>query len=129
MKVVKFLKKKLPDYPFIHNRSVGSTCTGNHLFPDTRFDCNHYNLIIEVDEHKHRGANYKCDKQRMYDIIAKLGQPCIFIRYNPDNKKNTIDNKKSDQNILLKKIKKYLELEEDDKPWNNYGYKSVYLFY
>lgn len=35
-------------------------------------------LIVEVDEHKHRGVDYKCDEQRMYDIIAKLGLPCIF---------------------------------------------------
>ena len=26
------------------------------------------------------GADYKCDEQRMYNIIAKLGLPCIFIR-------------------------------------------------
>nr|QBK88537.1 MAG: uncharacterized protein LCMiAC01_02140 [Mimivirus LCMiAC01] len=122
MKIVKFLRTQLPDHEFIHNKSVGRDCTDGHLFPDIRFDCNNYQLIIEVDEHKHRGANYRCDKQRMYDIIAKLGQPCIFIRYNPDNKK-------SKQEILLKKVKKYLELEEDTKPWNKYGYKAVYLFY
>ena len=34
------------------------------------------------------GANYECDVQRMYNIIAKLGMICIFIRYNPDDKKS-----------------------------------------
>lgn len=89
---------------------------------DIKFDCNHYYLIIEVDEYKHRGANYKCDKQRMYDIIAKLGLPCIFIRYNPDDKK-------SDKNILLDKVKKYLDIKETEQIWDDYGYYVEYLFY
>ena len=93
--VVKYLQEKLPDENFIHNESVGSQCTKNdrentngHLFPDIRFDCGFYHLIVEVDENQHRGADYNCDKQRMYDIISKLGMPCIFIRYNPDSKES-----------------------------------------
>ena len=70
-KVVKYLRNKIPDYDFIHNKSVGKECTYGHLLPDIRFNLGFYQLIVEVDEHKHRGANYKCDKQRMYDIIAK----------------------------------------------------------
>ena len=128
--VVKYLRKKLPDNNFIHNKSVGSHCTkdekensNGHLFPDVRFDCIFYHLIVEVDEHKHRGANYKCDEQRMYDIIAKLGAPCIFIRYNPDSKESNKDR-------LVEKIKKYLEIDiEDNKPWDNYGFKVEYMFY
>ena len=128
--VVKYLKEKLPDYEFIHNKSVGTQCTkdekdksNGHLFPDIRFDLGFYNLIVEIDEHKHRGGDYKCDEQRMYDIIAKLGLPCIFIRYNPDNKE-------SNKEILLAKIKKYLELDIDDAfIWDDYGFKVKYLFY
>ena len=56
----------------------------------------------------------------MYDIIAKLGMPCIFIRYNPDDKN-------SDKNILLNVVEKYLTLKE--KVWDDYGFKVVYLFY
>ena len=121
MKVVQYLITMLPDYYFIHNKSIGRECTGGHLFPDIRFDCGNYNLIVEVDEYKHRGANYKCDEQRMYDIISKLGQPCIFIRYNPDNKKSNID-------VLLKKVQEYLELS-DDIIWNDFGFLVKYLFY
>lgn len=76
---------------------------------------------MEIDEYKHRGANYECDKQRMYDIIAKLGLPCIFIRYNPDDKI-------SDKNTLLGKIKEYLELH-DETIWDDYGFRCDYLFY
>ena len=130
--VVKYLKDHLPDYDFIHNQSVGSDCTkgekensNGHLYPDIRYDCGHYHLIVEVDEHRHRGENYKCDEQRMYDIIAKLGLPCIFIRYNPDSQE-------SNKEILLQKIKDYLELDvesDDSELWNDYGFNAEYLFY
>ena len=121
--VVKFLKEKLPDNDFIHNKSVSNECTGTHLFPDVRFDCKFYHLIVEIDEHKHRGADYKCDERRMYDIIGKLGMPCIFIRYNPDDKK-------SDKNQLLDKVKEYLALNIDDEHvWDEFGFKADYMFY
>ncbi len=42
---------------------------------------------------------------------------CEFI-YNFDNK-----------NILLDKTKYYLNLDESDKPWNDYGIKVKYIFY
>jgi hypothetical protein len=128
--IVRYLQEKLPDYDFIHNKSVGSHCTkdekensNGHLFPDIRFDCDFYHLIVEVDEHKHRGADYKCDEQRMYNIIAKLGLPCIFIRYNPDSKE-------SNKEILLEKVQEYLEFDiEDDDIWDDFGFKAEYLFY
>ena len=128
--IVKYLKENLPDYDFIHNKSVGNECTkdekensNGHLYPDIRFDCDFYHLIVEVDEHKHRGANYKCEEQRMYNIITKLGLPCIFIRYNPDSKE-------SNKDILLNRIQKYLDIDvEQNNPWNDYGFMVEYLFY
>jgi hypothetical protein len=127
MQVVKYLKENLPELDFIHNKSVGKDCTGNNLYPDIRFDCIFYHIIIEIDEFKHRGSSYKCDKERMYNIIAKLGLPCIFIRYNPDNKY-------SDITILLEVINKYLNLDiikniNNYNIWDDFGYKCEYLFY
>jgi hypothetical protein len=58
----------------------------------------------------------------MYDIIAKLGLPCIFIRYNPDSKE-------SNKDILLQKVQKYLELDIEDNIWDEFGFKVEYLFY
>jgi len=59
----------------------------------------------------------------MYDIISKLGLPCIFIRYNPDDKT-------SDKQILLEEVIKYLTLNvEGNNPWNDYGFYVKYLFY
>jgi hypothetical protein len=60
----------------------------------------------------------------MYDIVAKMGMPCMFIRYNPDNKI-------SDKNVLLQKIQQYLDInsnELNDKV-DKYGFKVDYLFY
>jgi hypothetical protein len=124
MKVVKYLSDNIQDYSFIHNKSVGSECTDGHLFPDIRYDCITYQLIVEVDEHKHRGADYNCDERRMYDIIAKLGQPCIFIRYNPDSKKSNLTE-------LVKNINSYLEPELDEikLKWNEFGFAVNYMFY
>lgn len=132
MAVVKFLKDNLPNEEFIHNRSVGKDCTDGHLFPDIRFECFYYgdnvlnyNLIVEVDEFQHGGASYECDKQRMYDIVAKISTPCIFIRYNPDGKE-------SDIKILLKYVKKCLKSpisKTGNFVWNKFGFKCIYLYY
>ena len=124
LETVKYLKENLPNHEFIHNRSIGTDCTDGHLYPDIRFEFDTYHLIVEIDEHQHRGASYECDKQRMYDIIAKLGQPCMFIRYNPDNKK-------SDKKVLLDTVKQYLDREYDDVRdiFDDYGFASIYLYY
>lgn len=117
--VVNYLRRNI-DIQFEHNKSLGKDCNERHLFPDIRYDCIKYNIIVEVDEFRHRGSSYDCDKQRMYDIVAKIGLPCIFIRYNPDNKN-------SNKNVLVKKIEKYLNLDED--LWDDYGFYVEYLFY
>ena len=136
MLVVRKLREDIPDIDFIHNKSVGNECslqdredTNGHLYPDIRFELFGFDLIVEVDEHRHRGAGYSCDERRMYDIIAKLGLQCVFIRYNPDDKK-------SDYNVLLEMIKEYLEkdmneidFDEDINGHKNYGLKVEYLFY
>jgi hypothetical protein len=129
--VVKFLKDNLPNNDFIHNKSVGTSCTNGHLFPDILFDCIQYFLIVEIDEFRHRNKAYDCEQKRMHDVLAKLGLPCIFIRYNPDNKN-------SDKNVLLEKVKEYLNIESvtshlnlevDDGYFCKGGLKTEYLFY
>lgn len=129
LKVVNYLKENC-DYEFIHNKSIGSQCTkddredtNGHLYPDLLFEALFFNLIVEIDEFQHRGSDYKCDERRMYDIIAKLGTPCIFIRYNPDNKE-------ADSSILLNKINHYMSLKTTDSiNFDDYGFKVEYLFY
>ena len=118
--VVKYLRVELPNHDFVYNKSVGKAYTDGHLFPDILYEFDTYNIIIEVDEHKHRGATYQCEMRRMYDIIAKLGLPTIFIRYNPDDKN-------SDKKVLLQTLKDQLNYGKDT--WDDYGFKVIYLFY
>jgi len=127
MEIVKYLRNELPDNPFYHNESVGSDCTkddrentNGHLYPDVRFDCDTFQLIVEIDEFRHRGSDYKCDERRMYDIIAKLGMRCVFIRYNPDSAE-------TNKTILLKLVQKYLQYTKME--FNSFGLKTEYLFY
>lgn len=121
-KIVNFLKKELPDRNFIHNKSVGTICTQNRIFPDILFDLETHHVIVEIDEHQHRGANYNCEEKRMRDIIANIGTSCYFIRYNPDNKL-------SNETILLESIKKSFEYENIKDDFDQHGFYAEYLFY
>ncbi len=112
MIVVSYLRKNI-EKSFTHNRSVGMQWTATHLFPDIMFDCKTYKLIVEVDEHQHRSRSYKNDNQRMADIVAKVFQPCVFIRYNPDGPEPTGDMSKLSQ--LRKMVNRYLY---DPIPWD-----------
>ena len=78
-------------------------------------------MIVEIDEHKHRGSHYQCDEQRMRDVVAKLGQPCVFIRYNPDS----LD---SDRDVLLDTVEEYLDLNENsiNNIFDDYGLNCIY---
>jgi hypothetical protein len=120
--VVKYLRERLPTHTLIHNKSVGRLYTNTHLYPDIRFNEGNYNVIVEVDEYEHRGMAYLCDKQRMYNIIAKLNTPCIFIRYNPDSKS-------SNMGVLFNKVKKYLNMENVNEICGIGGLKCDYMYY
>ena len=112
----------MAEYLFEHNKSVGSSCTGRHIFPDIKFDLDTFYIIVEVDEHQHRGSSYNCEMKRMYDIVANLGMSCIFIRYNPDNKK-------SDKRILLDTINEYITKDVSKIDFDEFGLKIIYLYY
>lgn len=113
--VVKELQKRISK-PFLWGESVGSDVTGTHLYPDIRFDCLTYQVIVEIDEHKHSGR--KKERERMHNIANKLKTPCLFIRYNPDSKKANIEH-------LVCEIEKALETE----PKFRDCIETVYLFY
>jgi hypothetical protein len=78
------------------------------IFPDFLINCNTFNIIIECDEHSHKSYKYDEERNRENNIRLALNSPCVFIRYNPDNKKY----KESTRMIILKSyIDYYRSLE------------------
>ena len=134
-KIINKIRIDYSNNSFIHDKSVGNDCTKNdkehsngHCRPDLRFDgLLAYDLIIEVDENRHKWG-YPCEIQRMFNIISNIGRPCIFIRYNPNHKE-------SNYNKLKKTIDKYIKLSNNienikfNDIENNMGLKTKYLFY
>lgn len=57
--------------------------------PDFVFESNNnsFSIVLEVDEHMHKRGEYtpECEEIRMINISQSLGQPTIFIRFNPDS--------------------------------------------
>lgn len=126
-KVVRYLKENLTDEEFIHNKSIGKNECGVKMYrPDVLFERQEmgFRVIVEVDEHKHSGADYSCDEKRMAEITLALEMPVVFIRYNPDSKH-------SDKEELLTVVKKYLyETSYDEVGFDDHsGLKVEYLFY
>ena len=92
-------------------------------FPDFLIDFNTFYLIIECDEYAHRDRDKKCEKIRENNIILALNKNCVFIRYNPDNKRNRKKIKRQDkQKILKSNIDYYTNKESSDN-------EIIYLFY
>ena len=60
----------------------------------------------------------------MYDIIAKTGVPCYFIRYNPDSKN-------PNKSVFLEIINNKLNINIDaiTNVFNEYGFAVEYLYY
>jgi hypothetical protein len=69
----------------IHDKPIdGGFCTKQR--PDFVFDSINgvFSIVLEVDENAHHGYVEDCEKTRMINLSQALGQPTIFIRFNPD---------------------------------------------
>jgi hypothetical protein len=108
---IQFLKDK--------HCAINNEC--NKYRPDFLIDRNTFFLIIECDEDAHRQYDKDCEIIRMNNICYNLGLPCVFLRYNPDNKSF---NKKEKEQTLLERVKFYLEKEEIET-----SIEVEYLFY
>jgi hypothetical protein len=74
---------------------------------------------LEIDEHAHSSYDKDCERIRENNISIQLGLPTIFIRYNPDKKGVTLDEK---LNTLKKTLDYFIS-----KPFSDPQVK--YLFY
>ena len=107
----------------------------NKHYVDRIYDCETHYVIVEIDEHAHRGYDKRCvviesEKARMHNTQFNYGLPCIFIRFNPDNFK--VGGKKQNYSmskrlvLLVKWVEKCFKMKpkKEIEP-----VKSVYLFY
>lgn len=94
--------------------------------PDKLYISDTFVLMLECDEHQHRGIDYLCDEKRIseiYDEDGICGKKMIVIRWNPDKYNKTTMKKR---NIRLKEIvtlmKKVIESPPDDMIFVYYMY-------
>jgi hypothetical protein len=102
-------------YPFAYDKPILKADCGYDERPDLAFISKNgeYYVILEVDEHKHRGRPEVCECTRMVNITEGLMKPVLFIRYNPDEYKvgNTKKNPTHNQRmkVLIEHLKFALE--------------------
>ena len=101
-------------------RNVECTETGTHRYPDARFWCKGFALIVEIDEHAHRGVAYDCDFRRMAEICACLSAPVWYVRYKPDAPDSNLEE-------LAEKVRSIQELEKPE--WEFLNFSVDYMFY
>ena len=126
------IKKLLDDnnIEYINNRQVSGGCSKRR--PDFIINTKlGHHIILEVDEHQHRGKHYesKCEIQRMIQLYFDLGvKYLLFIRYNPDVYKavGSVYNITRRHKLLLKILKS--EIERDDISKRE-PLTVIYLFY
>jgi len=116
---------------YVHDKVIKG---GNSLRrPDFRLFTSHEDMemILEVDEDKHRGNDYtcECELKRMKEIFQECKKPkMLFIRYNPDKYKSTDGVKKFTPVHREKYLMKYIN-NKIAKPIEEDGLYVVYLFY
>lgn len=88
LRVLDFLNTLSDISNFTYNKGVkipincGET---NIRFPDFRWQCGHYDVVLEVDENQHLTESY-CqagELSREHEIMNACGVPVYFIRFNP----------------------------------------------
>lgn len=127
------------DYNFIINDKPidHGVCVRNR--PDFVLEAAHggHMIVLEVDENMHRhGGDYtpECEKIRMMNISQSLGQPTVFIRFNPDGysdrdgRATRNDNPKERHKVLRKWLDHFIHMPIEDI--YDVGFCSaVYLYY
>lgn len=102
--VKEYLDNKNYNYILYDKIIDGGSCVKYR--PDFMFDCKTHYVIIEVDEHQHKGYSSDCELIRMKNINESIGTPTIFIRYNPDAYKS------GKKNVNPPKVSRFKVLDE-----------------
>ena len=80
------LAAQMPDFPpDCYDRITPALKRfGDRERPDFFFDRGSYCVVLEVDEHGHKGNPEACECTRMVNICQAEQRPTYFLRYNPD---------------------------------------------
>ena len=144
--VVEYVKTKFPSHNWVADKIVNGGFSKRR--PDLLLDLLYQIIIIEIDENQHIGYDCSCQNKRIMELSQDLGhRPIVFIRFNPD------EYKQSEKHIsscwgqdkrgicVVKKTKKdewrqrLIELEEHINYWinpeniTNKTIETINLFY
>jgi hypothetical protein len=116
--VLNHLQKNVNKEIYSYDKTIDTSCSLHR--PDIVYDCGTHMVIIEVDEYEHNSKTQDCEISRMKQITYSYYCPCIFIRYNPDNKEQNSKNN-------LKVLSNYVNYCIQKEPLNFLS--VIYLFY
>jgi hypothetical protein len=78
-----FLESKFPNTKWISDKQIRGGESGHR--PDLLLDIGHQVIIIEVDEHQHKGYKSNADNTRILELSDDVdNRPIVLIRFNPD---------------------------------------------
>jgi hypothetical protein len=129
-KIKTFLGARFAGLEYRHDKGIPDRfCKEVRSRPDFLFDCDTHLVELEVDQFEHRNYEEGCELARQYNIVAAMGLPVHFIRYNPDS--FSIDGKK----VRLGEKRRHALLERELKsalahaPEGGEMVRIVHLFY
>jgi len=129
IRIQKLLETEIKQEMFSCDKIIDSSC--NKKRPDIVYETPDHFVIIEIDEDQHSSYEKQCEISRMKEITFAVGMPVFFVRYNPDdykdshNKKSKITKAKREE-ILLQWVKYTMKTPPNNE---NEFLRVVYLFY
>jgi hypothetical protein len=125
--VVEYIKNNFPELTWIYDKKVSDGCSKRR--PDLFLDLGYQIIIVEVDENKHTDYDCSCENKRIMELSQDVNhRPIIFIRFNPDDYIDGVNNVSSCWGInqkgicVIKKSKK----KEWDKRLESLGEQIKY---
>lgn len=114
-----------------YDRAVNYVECGDKERPDFVFEAHNGSckIILEVDEHRHRGRQEQCECARMVTVSQANGIPTLFIRYNPDEFKVNKRKKNPDHNARMKILRLVLDTALNIDPEDIIGYCCIKWLY
>ena len=86
--VVDRIKQFFPNFTWIADKRIQDGCSKRR--PDLLLDMGSHIIIVEIDENRHTDYDCSCQNKRLMELSLDVGhRPIVFIRFNPDDYKDT----------------------------------------